>query len=119
MYNNNDIKRQILNFKEIIKKGKKVKGRYFLGKTFSAKLFIKLCSKVVDISIIALEILNFEKENRTKEDIETVLPWMKNLYYFYEFISIKETEESKKEILRQFIWLLYRKIFNKNSIIYI
>ena len=117
MYNNNDIKRQILNFKEIIKKGKKVKGRYFLGKTFSAKLFIKLCSKVVDISIIALEILNFEKENRTKEDIETVLPWMKNLYYFYEFISIKETEESKKEILRQFIWLLYRKIFNKNSII--
>ena len=40
MYNNNDIKRQILNFKEIIKKGKKVKGRYFLGKTFSAKLSI-------------------------------------------------------------------------------
>ena len=117
MHNNDNIKRQIKNFKEIIKQGKKVKGRYFLGKTFSAKLFIKLCSKIVDISIICLEIFNFEKDNRTKEDIETVLPWMKNLNYFYEFISMKETEESKKEILRQFIWILYRKIFEKNSII--
>ena len=117
MHNNDEIKRQILNFKEIIKKGKNTKSKYFLGKTFSAKLFIKLCSKVVEKSIICLEILNFEKENRTKEDIETVLPWMKNLYYFYEFISLKETEESKKEILRQIIWILYRKIIYENSII--
>ena len=117
MHNNDEIKRQILNFKEIIKKGKNTKSKYFLGKTFSAKLFIKLCSKIVDTSIICLEILNFEKENRTKEDIETVLPWMKNLYYFYEFISLKETEESKKEILRQIIWILYRKIIYENSII--
>ena len=117
MHNNDDIKRQIKNFKDIIKQGKKTKSKYFLGKTFSAKLFIKLCSKIVDTSIICLEILNFEKENRTKEDINTVLPWMKNLYYFYEFISMKETEESKKEILKQLIWLLYRKIFYRNSII--
>jgi hypothetical protein len=30
---------------------------------------------------------------------------------------MKETEESKKEILKQLIWLLYRKIFYRNSII--
>jgi hypothetical protein len=85
MHNNDDIQRQIKNFKEIIKQGKKSKNKYFLGKTFSAKLFIKLCSKIVDTNIICLEILNFEKENRTKEDIETVLPWMNNLTYFYEY----------------------------------
>ena len=117
MHNNDDIQRQIKNFKEIIKQGKKSKNKYFLGKTFSAKLFIKLCSKIVDTNIICLEILNFEKENRTKEDIETVLPWMNNLTYFYEYISMKETEESRREILKQLIWLLYRKIFYKNSII--
>ena len=117
MHNNDDIQRQLKNFKEIIKQGKKSKNKYFLGKTFSAKLFIKLCSKIVDTNIICLEILNFEKENRTKEDIETVLPWMNNLTYFYEYISMKETEESRREILKQLIWLLYRKIFYKNSII--
>ena len=116
MYSNG-IKRQIKNFKEVMKQGKKKKSKYLLGKTFSAKLFIKLCSKVVDTSIICLEILNFEHENRTKEDIETVLPWMKNLTYFYEYISMEETEESKRELLKQLIWLLYRKIFYKNTII--
>ena len=30
---------------------------------------------------------------------------------------MKETEESRREILKQLIWLLYRKIFYKNSII--
>ena len=116
MYNNG-IKRQIKNFKDVVRQGKKKKGKYFLGKTFSAKLFIKLCSKVVDTSIICMEILNFERENRTKEDIETVLPWIENLSYFYEYISMEETEESKKELLKQLIWLLYRKIFFKNTII--
>ena len=116
MYKNGII-RQIKKFKEILRQGKKTKRNYFLGKTFSAKLFIKLCSKTVDSSIICLEILNYEPENKTKEDIETVLPWMKNLKYFYEYISIKETEESRKQILRKFIWLLHRKIFHKNAII--
>ena len=116
MYSNG-IKRQIKNFKEVMKQGKQKKSKYLLGKTFSAKLFIKLCSKVIDTSIICIEILNFEHENRTKEDIETVLPWMKSLSYFYEYISMEETEESKKELLKQLIWLLYRKIFHKNTII--
>ena len=117
MNNNNEIVRQIKKFKQVLKQGGKKKNKYFLGKTFSAKLFIKLCSKVVDTSIICLEILNFEQENRTKEDIETVLPWMKELKYFYEYISMKETEETKKEILKRIIWVLYRKIFYKNTII--
>ena len=111
MYKNGII-RQIKKFKEILRQGKKTKRNYFLGKTFSAKLFIKLCSKTVDSSIICLEILNYEPENKTKEDIETVLPWMKNLKYIYEYISMKETETKKNEILRQIIWLLYRKIFH-------
>ena len=112
----NGIKRPIKNFKDILK-DKKKKSKFFLGRTFSAKLFIRLCSKIVDPSIICMEILNFEKENRTKGDIETVLPWMKNLKYVYEYISMKETETKKNEILRQIIWLLYRKIFYQNTII--
>ena len=116
MYTDGD-RHQRKNFKDILKKGRRRKKKYFLGKTFSAKLFIKLCSKAVDTSIICMEILNFEKENRTKQDIETVLPWMKKLNYFYEYISMKETEQSKKEILRQLIFVLYRKIIYKNTII--
>ena len=112
----NGIKRPIKNFKDILK-DKKKKNKYFLGRTFSAKLFIRLCSKIVDPSIVCLEILNFEQENRTKGDIETVLPWMKNLKYFYEYASTEETEIKKNEILRQIIWLLYRKIFYQNTII--
>ena len=115
MYNNTII-HQKRKFNEIREKENN-KSKYFLGKTFSAKLFIKLFSKLVDPSIVCFEILNFEPENRTKGDIETALPWMENLKYFYEYISIKETEESKKQILRQFIWLLHRKIFYKSTII--
>ena len=117
MYNN-EIKNQKKIFKSLLRRDKnKERKKYFLGKTFSAKLFIKLCSKVVDTSIMCLEILNFQKENRTKDEIEAVLPWMKNLSYFYEFISIKETEETRKELLRHFIWFLFRKIYYKNTII--
>ena len=108
---------QIKPFDNIIQLENKRKHKYFLNKTFAAKLFIKLCSNVVDQSIICFEILNFDKNNRTKQEIETVLPWMKNLTYLYEYISMKETEESKKEILRNIIWLLYRKIYFKNTII--
>ena len=115
MYSNG-IWRQRKNFKDVLRQGKRIKSKYFLGKTFSAKLFIKLCSKSVDTSIICMEILNFEQENRTKEDIETVLPWMKKLNYFYEYISMKETEQSKKELLKNLIFILSRKIFYKNTI---
>ena len=115
MYSNG-IWRQRKNFKDVLRQGKRIKSKYFLGKTFSAKLFIKLCSKSVDTSIICMEILNFEQENRTKEDIETVLPWMKKLHYFYEYISMKETEESKKELLKKLIFILSRKIIYKNTI---
>jgi len=104
---------KVKDFKEVFRLGRK---KYFLGRTFAAKLFIKLCSKVVDTSIVCMEILNFEIENRTKEDVETVLPWMKELNYLYEYISVKETEESKKEILRNIIWILSRKIYYKNTI---
>ena len=116
MYNNEN-KLQIKKFNEILRQGRKTKRDYFLGKTFSAKLFIRLFSGLLEPSIICFEILNFETENRTKEEIETVLNWIKNLNYFYEFISIKETEESRNQILRQLILLLYRKIFYKNTII--
>ena len=115
MYNNTII-HQKRKFNEIREKENN-KSKYFLGKTFSAKLFIRLFSGLLEPSIICFEILNFETENRTKEEIETVLNWIKNLNYFYEFISIKETEESRNQILRQLILLLYRKIFYKNTII--
>ena len=48
---------KVKDFKEVFRLGRK---KYFLGRTFAAKLFIKLCSKVVDTSIVCMEILNLK-----------------------------------------------------------
>ena len=115
MKNKNDIKRKKY-FRDIIRLGASKKHN-FLGRTFSTKFFLKYCSDLVKPSFICFQILTYEPENRTKEDIEKASPWLKNLDYFYKFISLKETEENTESLLNKLTWVLYRKIFKKNYIL--
>ena len=102
-------------FQDILKLGGK--RHAFLGKTFSTKFFLKFCSNKVEPSFICFQILNYEPENRTKEDIDKASPWIKTLKYFYDFVSLKETEESANLLLNRIVWVLFRKTFFKTSII--
>ena len=108
--------KRIKYFREIIREGKKKKTQ-FLGKTFSAKFFLKFCSNLVEPSFVCFQILSFEPENRTKEDIEMASPWLINLKYFYNFISLKETEHNTQFLLKQSTKAINRKVFQKNTII--
>ena len=68
-------------FREIMKdQGKK--RTHLLGKTFSTKFFLKYCSNLVDPAFVCFQILSYEPENRTKDDIDKASPWLKNLKYF-------------------------------------
>ena len=103
-------------FREIIREGAKKKTQ-FLGKTFSTKFFLKYCSNLVKPSFVCFQILSYEPENRTKEDIEMASPWLNNLKYFYNFISLKETEENAQSLIKKLTWIINRKAFHKNTII--
>ena len=103
-------------FREIMKdQGKK--RTHLLGKTFSKKFFLKLCSNLVDPSVVCFQILSYEPENRTKDDIERASPWLKNLEYFYDFISLKETEDNIISLIKKLTWVINRKVFQRNTII--
>jgi hypothetical protein len=92
-------------------------GKKFLSRTFASKLFLKLCSQIVGSSFLCFQILSFEPLNRSKEDIKKAIPWLKTLKYFYDFITLEETEESSAELLMQLAWVLFRKSFSKNKIV--
>lgn len=115
MKNKNDSKRKKY-FRDIIRMGA-TKKQHFLGRTFSTKFFLKFCSDLVKPSFICFQILTYEPENRTKEDIEKASPWLENLDYFYKFISLKETEENTQSLLNKLTWVLYRKVFKENYIL--
>ena len=103
-------------FREIIREGRKKKAQ-FLGRTFSTKFFLKYCSNLVQPSFVCFQILSYEPENRTKEDIDMASPWLNNLKYFYNFISLKETENNAQSLLKKLTWVINRKVFKKNTII--
>ena len=102
-------------FHDIMKLGGKKHA--FLGKTFSTKFFLKFCSNMVEQSFVCFQILNYEYENRTKEDIDKATPWIKTLKYFYDFISLKETEEYTNLLINKLVWVLFRKSYFKTSIV--
>lgn len=89
----------------------------FLSRTFASKLFLKLCSQIVGNSFLCFQILNFEPLNRSKEDIKKAIPWLKTLTYFYDFITLEETDESSSTLLMKLTWVLFRKSFPKNKIV--
>ena len=105
-------------FHEILKLGGTGKRRhFFLGKTFSTKFFLKFCSDMIDPECVCFHILKYEPENRTKEDIKKASPWLKTLNYFYDFISLKESEESCDSLINGLTWVLFREEYTKNKII--
>ena len=107
---------RIKYFREIIREGRKKKTQ-FLGKTFSTKFFLKYCSDLVQPSFVCFQILSYEPENRNKDDIDKASPWLKNLKYFYNFISLKETEDNTQSLIKKLTWVINRKVFQKNIII--
>ena len=116
MYSIKKNKKPKRTFNEVVQLG--IPGRkYFLGRTFSTKFFMRLCSEMVESSFICFTILNFEPENRKKEEIEKVIPWLKKLKYFYDFITLKETELTSNILLARLAWVLFRKGLSKNKII--
>ena len=89
----------------------------FLSRTFSTKLFLRLCSQIVENSFLCFQILSFEPDNRSKDDIIKAIPWLKTLTNFYEFITLEETEETSNILLTKLTWILFRKSFHKNKIV--
>ena len=105
-------------FQDILKLGGTgKKNRFFLGKTFSTKFFLKFCSDMIDPECVCFQILKYEPENRTKEDIKKASPWLKTLKVFYDFISLKESEETCNTLIDALTWVLFRNEFTKNKII--
>ena len=76
------------NDKKIIKD--KIKN---LGRTFCTKLFIKLTSNI-SFPDLYLFILKYEYANRTKEDIDKILPKFKSLIHLNEYLQYQEDKKS-------------------------
>ena len=67
---------------------------------------------------IIKEILDKEPQNRVNEEVKKVLPYIKKIPYFYEFLLLKEENDKELEsLLIEFTWILVRKTYEKNLII--
>ena len=60
----------------------------FSSRTFNSKLFLKLTGDFIHPSIICVQILKYEKENRKIGEIERALPWLKTFSDFMNFINV-------------------------------
>ena len=74
--------------KEITKVGEKYSKRgLFMSRTFNSKLFLKLTSSIIQPSIICIQTLRYEPENRKLFEIELAIPWLKTFPDLMKFIS--------------------------------
>jgi len=104
--------------KEIIKVGEKYSKRgLFMSRTFNSKLFLKLTSSIIQPSIICIQTLRYEPENRKLFEIELAIPWLKTFPDLMKFINMKETPESSHALLIELAWLLFYKYYKKNLIL--
>ena len=97
--------------------GKFSKRVIFNSRTFNSKLFIKLASNIIDPSIICIQVLRYEQENRKIDEIESALPWLKTFTNLNHFINLKESEESSHKLLIELTWVLFYKYYKKNVIL--
>lgn len=95
--------------KELKKKIKK------LGRTFWSKFIIKLTSKMF-IPELYLQILKYERCNRTYEDISKTLMWFKTLDSLNDYINYKNENNSSK-IIVDLAWNSFYKYKKKMAII--
>ena len=98
-----------LEMKELKKKIKK------LGRTFWSKFIIKLTSKMF-IPELYLQILKYERCNRTYEDISKTLMWFKTMDSLNDYINYKN-ENNSSQILLDIAWNSFYQYKKKMSII--
>ena len=104
--------------KELSKVGEKYSKRgLFLSRTFNSKLFLKLTSSIIEPSIITIQTLRYEPENRKLYEIELAIHWLKTFPDLMKFINLKETPESSHSLLIELAWLLFYKYYKKNLIL--
>ena len=89
----------------------------FNSRTFNSKLFLKLTTPFIAPSIICIQTLRYEQENRKLTEIEKAIPWLKTIPNLNKFINLKETDESSHKLLIELTWVLFYKYYRKNVII--
>ena len=99
------------------KPGKFSKRFLFNSRTFNSKLFLKLAGPYVNPSIICIQTLRYEPQNRKLPEIELALPWLKSFPKLMKFINLKETNESSHKLLIELAWVLFYKYYKKNVIL--
>ena len=97
--------------------GKYSKRCIFNSRTFNSKLFLKLASSYIAPSIICIQTLRYEQENRKLSEIEKAIPWLKTIPDLNKFINLKETPESSRQLLIELTWILFYKYYKKNIIL--
>ena len=99
------------------KSRKIIKRALFNSTTFNSKLFLKLTSSIIKPSIICIQTLRYESENRKPLEIESAIPWLQTITDLMKFINMEETPESSKKLLIELTWVLFYKYFKKNKIL--
>ena len=89
----------------------------FNSRTFNSKLFLKLTSSIIEPSIICIQTLRYESENRKPFEIESAIPWLQTITDLMKFINMEETPESSKKLLIELTWFLFYKYYQKNKIL--
>ena len=102
-------------------KKKRINSKYqrrviFNSRTFNSKLFLKLTGHFIHPSIVCVQTLKYEKDNRKIGEIEKALPWLKKFPDLMNFINLKETPESSHKLLIELTWLLFYRYYKKNII---
>ena len=88
----------------------------FTSSTFNSKLFLKLTGHFIHPSIVCVQTLKYEMENRKLSDIERALPWLKTFQDLMNFINLEETPESSHKLLIELAWSLFYRYYKKNII---
>jgi CRP-like cAMP-binding protein len=96
---------------------KSTKRVVFNSRTFNSKLFLKLVGDFIDPSIVCIQTLRYEPENRKLDEIEKAIPWLNGIQDLNKFISLKETPESSHKLLIELTWILFYNYYEKNSIL--
>ena len=89
----------------------------FNSRTFNSKLFLKLTSSIIEPSIICIQTLRYESENRKPFEIESAIPWLQTITDLMKFINMEESPESSKKLLIELTWFLFYKYYRKNKIL--
>ena len=89
-----------------------------LGKTFLSKFIIMLTSKLI-IPEFYLQILKYERNNRTRNEINKTLPFFETLEPLNYYINLKENDKNNNssEIILDLAWNSFYKYKKKMSII--